>query len=151
MANKYTVQYAKINTAAAGTTTTMAPNELGGRVRCAYFTLNTTDTAVNVGDVVYCTKLPRGARVVDGTLVWGAMGGTASIKMGTNLDDDCFLAAGTSVVSLGTAILSNADVLPDLLGQVPSDSAEVDVIITAAGSNFAGAKVLSGVLFYVVD
>src|SRR5437879_1293410 len=79
------------------------PHELAGRVRIARFSYTTPSaSAPGVGDIVAFTKLPIGAVVVDGALVWEALssaGGTAGAdwslandKLGTGIGTDFFTA-----------------------------------------------------------
>lgn len=149
MANRNSTQYDKIVNAPT-TYAPLAPNELGGRVRAAFFSLNTTTVTVNNGDVVRLTRLPKGARVIGGNIAFGAMGVGATGEIGISGKTELFLASGTSVAAAGTAHLAAADT--DDISQLGYETAaEVDVILTAGGANYAAAKNIRGVLFYVVD
>lgn len=141
-------EYAVVAAAAAGTYGPLKPNQLGGRVRMAFFSLNTTNVAVENGDTINLVKIPAGARVIGGQVAFGAMGANATLTIGDAGDPDRLLAA-LDVSAAGTAALASKDVVPGLLGH--EYSAETIITGTAGGANYAAAKVLHGYILYVVD
>lgn len=70
--------------------------DLGGTVKAAYFDW-TGDAAQN--DQVFLTELPRGARVVGGSIEFTALGSSVTAAVRTETTADAFVAAGTSVAS----------------------------------------------------
>jgi len=142
MAELYSDQYTKLNAS-----TKLDPTELRGRVRIAYFKRSTSAALpVASGDTIKLTQLPSGARVIGGNVAFGAMGASATAKIGTAADDDRYSgsvdvsAAGHSELA-GTIAKNTCDAL----------TADTDIILTAGGANYAADKAVVGYLLYVID
>ena len=137
MANVNASEYGRF----AGGTGLIQANEQGGKLRAAYFSVNTTTQAISSGDTVNLAVLPKGARILGGFVSFGAMGASATLKIGDS-GSDVRLLASTDVSAAGTAnILAAAG-----FGYETTDV--VTVIATAGGANYASAKDLKGVIFY---
>jgi len=142
--------------------TPVAPNQMGGRVRMAYFTYTTpATTGVTDGQNIGVAVIPKGARILGGKLECEAMGTTAAVDIGLKGndntgyidaddsvadDDDLFLAAGD--IS-SAASLTFADTIARNYGY--ETEKEVVLVLTAETANWAAEKDLYGHIEYVVD
>lgn len=128
----------------------LKPNELGGRIRIAFWTFTTGSvTAPDVNDTIDLVTLPKGARILGGQTVNEAMssaGGTAGVSIGiagaaakyaSALDLD---AAGSDLFA-NTIALNYGEVL----------AAETKIIATVTGEAWATSKKFYGHILYAVD
>ena len=88
MANVNASEYGRFS----GGTGLIQANEQGGKVRSAYFSVNTTTQAISSGDTVNLATLPKGARLLGGFVSFGAMGASATLVIGDSGDADRLLA-----------------------------------------------------------
>jgi len=142
--------------------TPIAPNQMGGRVRMAYFTYTTpATTGVTDGQNIGMCVIPKGARVLGGKIIGEAMAGSAAVDIGlagndgsgyidaagsVEDDDDLFLAAGD--VSSAFA-LTFADTIARNYGY--ETEKEVILVATAETDDWAAEKDVYGHVEYVVD
>ena len=143
--NTDSTQMAKITGQAAGSYAPLAPNELAGRLRVAYFDFTTLATGGADGDSYNLTRIPSGARILRiktvnealGTSVVAAIGISGSTsKYGAGLD---LAAAGTDEDCLTVATY----------GLVTT--AEENLIMTLTGAAPTASKIVKGHVQYVVD
>lgn len=116
-----------------------------GRVLRKYFSVaSTTSTPITTADTLELCKLPVGARVVGGVLIYGAMGGTATAVIGVAGTTNKYLTS-TSVVSAGKATFGDTNALNfgDAL------TAETTLILTPGGSNYASGQYVKGYVEYI--
>jgi hypothetical protein len=125
-------------------------NERHGRLRLHYWSFTTASgggPAVN--DTVIIARLPRGARLLGGRAAAEAMssgGGTAQVSLGLTGDAARYLEASSVDAAAG---LSFADTVARNFGD--ELAADTDVIATALGEAWAGAKKFNGYILYAVD
>jgi hypothetical protein len=137
MANVNASEYGRF----AGGTGLIQANEQGGKVRSAFFSVNTTTQAISQNDTVNLAVLPKGARVIGVYVSFGAMGASATLTIGDSGAAARFLAS-TDVSSAG---VTNAIATAGLGYET---TAETIVIATAGGANYASAKDLKGIILY---
>jgi hypothetical protein len=115
-----------------------------GKVKRAYFSLNTTDTPVSDGDTVELCKVPVNARIVGGFIVYGAMGASATAIIGIAGDTNRYMAS-EDVSAAGSEAWANveAEAFGDVLTQ------EETIILTAGGANYAADKNILGYIEYI--
>jgi hypothetical protein len=77
-----------------------------GKSRKLGFTLNTADTAVPASSTIKLATPPKGAKLVGGRVLFGAMGGTASVQIGIAGTVGKFLG-GTACASAGASDFAN--------------------------------------------
>jgi hypothetical protein len=131
-------------------------NELGGRVRVAHGTYEASSLAS--GDVIEMFVLPDGARLLEGSLAYDALGGSTTLSVGYAAHTN---AAGTAVsasaaaykAAASTATAGKVDVLATLaLGSgSETDTNEDGVAITATMGGAAGTGTIELTIKYVVD
>jgi hypothetical protein len=131
-------------------------NELGGRVRVAHGTYEASSLAS--GDVIEMFVLPDGARLLEGSLAYDALGASTTLSVGYAAHTN---AAGTAVSASGaaykaaasTATAGKVDVLATLaLGSgSETDTNEDGVAITATMGGAAGTGTIELTIKYVVD
>jgi len=139
MGNVYSDQY----TTAINNKQLVKDNEWDAKFRVFFFSRTTTTAApIANGDVLYLCRLPRGSRILGGNVAWGAMGSSATAKIGTVADDDRYLTAATSVAAVGSAALAGTIAL--FHGE--ELTVDTDIILTAGGANYAADKDIKGYL-----
>jgi len=159
MANVFMLEQAKIDTAVRHPN----PTEYMGKVRIirGTFTTAATSTAIGNGpiangDFVIVGFLPKDLEVLNfGLLTFGAMGASTTATVGTyTRSGNTFTASAatrylgsTSVVSAGSAALANTDTLNFL----DTQTADVYLVITAGGANYANGQTLKILLPVVGD
>jgi hypothetical protein len=153
MATVYSTQ--RTNTRATPAVMNKA-NELGGRVRVAHGTYEASSLAS--GDVIEMFVLPDGARLLEGSLAYDALGGSTTLSVGYAAHTN---AAGTAVsasaaaykAAASTATAGKVDVLATLaLGSgSETDTNEDGVAITATMGGAAGTGTIELTIKYVVD
>ena len=154
----------------------LKPNELGGRMRIAWFEFNTTDdlaasTALAEFDTLLMTKLPAGARLLAGYMMWEAMG-TAMVcdvglkavdnsgyldLAGTVADDkDKLTAAQLDVAAAGQSAFNH--LAADAYGYVTEKELYLTLTPEDTGGEggvdadpWAADKDIYGYIMYVVD
>lgn len=131
-------------------------NELGGRIRVAHGTYEASSLAS--GDVIEMFVLPDGARLVEGSLAYDALGSSTTLSVGYGAHTN---AAGTAVsasaaaykAAASTATAGKVDVLATLaLGsgsEVDADANGMPVTATMGGA--AGTGTIELTIKYVVD
>ena len=120
-------------------------SNVDGRVRRKYFSVaSTTTTVINNGDVVELCKLPVGARITGGRLLYGAMGASTTAVIGVAGTTNKYLTS-TSVVSAGQTSFADTNALN--FGD--SLTAETTIILTAGGANYATGQYLKGYIEYI--
>jgi hypothetical protein len=115
-----------------------------GKKRSKYASINTTTQAVANGDTVNLMTLPKGARIRDIYVAFGAMGASATLIIGDSGDTDRLLAS-TDVSAAGQSRL-----LPTT-GFGYELTADTIIYATAGGANYAAAKDLQVWVDYLVD
>jgi len=144
MANVDSVQYAN---STAVPISLAKPNELGGRIRVAYFSYTTPAAGLTNGDVIRAFTLPKGARIISGRLAWEALGASTTLSVGYSGSATRYLGA-TSSASAGGADLANTVAL----NHGDELSASQVILVTLGGANTsASALNIRGSLEYVVD
>ena len=154
MATVNSTQYA--NTASVPPTLNK-PNELGGRVRVAYFSYVVGTAGLGNGDIVNLTLLPTGSRVIGGRLTWDALGTSVTVKVGYSGSDAKYLSA-TSAASAGGTDIANLTTLGfgDEYSATSSNTIGQGrtIFLTTGGaatSSTTSTTTISGVIKYVVD
>jgi hypothetical protein len=127
----------------------LRPNEMGGRVRVAFWEFTVPAATLVINDTVDLVTLPKGARILGGKIVCEAMstaGGTASAdigiigtaaKYGDNIDVD---AAGADDFAHTIALYFG-----ELL------TVETKIVLTAVAEAWAAAAKCYGFVLYAVD
>lgn len=131
-------------------------NELGGRVRVAHGTYEASSLAS--GDVIEMFVLPDGARLLEGSLAYDALGSSTTLSVGYAAHTN---AAGTAVsaaaaaykAAASTASAGKVDVLATLaLGSGSEvDANEDGMAVTATMGGAAGTGTIELTIKYVVD
>lgn len=148
MATVYTDEYTAIIGGASQTYTPLKPNQLEGRVRVAWFTKEVTASApVSNGDVIYATKLPKGARVLLGQVSHDAMGTSTTMSVGCVGSATKYKAA-TAVASAGSFFFAQGADEHGL--EVSTDNDQI-IMLTAGGANYTAARTIKGFILYVID
>jgi hypothetical protein len=147
MATRYTTEYSAIIGGLSQSYAPLKPNQLEGRIRIASFT-KTIDASnpVAIGDVVYATKLPMGARVILGSISVSALGTSATMSVGV-IGSAVLFKAATSVAAatqffFGQGVLETNIEISTANGQT--------IMLTAAGANYASGTIKGWVL-YAID
>jgi len=125
------------------------PTEFGGRIRSAYFSFTVPTGNAAVNDTVQLTKVPSGARILDGRLTSEAMstaGGDASIQIGDGTTAAKYLGT-TSVDAAAEADFANTFAL----NSGEKLTAELVLTATVITEAWLAAKKLNGYVRYVVD
>jgi hypothetical protein len=139
----------------------LKPNELGGRVRVAYFYYKPT-AAVAADKVIRLTRLPAGARILGGEVKSNAFVATADLnvgligadgngytdKAGTVDDDNNLFAALLDVATAGAYEFGNTTALG--YGTVIDKECDLIGELKTAGMD-GSADILQGHVLYVVD
>jgi len=125
----------------------VAPDELGGRVRRAYFSKQLPASGLAIGDTIDLVILPLGARVEGGQFVWDtAQGATATTAIGiAGTVGKYFAAAVTNALT----VFRMADTIAQNYG-VKTTVAE-RVIATNAAAAWTANSIIKGHVDYVVD
>lgn len=127
----------------------LATDELGGRIRVAYFDFTVPAGNVATAKTIELTRIPAGARLLGGKIAFEAMstaGGTAQIQIGDGTTAAKYLGT-TSVDTAGisdfgdTAALNYGEKL----------TSELVLTATTAGEAWAATKTLKGHVAYVLD
>lgn len=105
--------------------------DYGGRTRHLYDEYSTTGSEA-AGDRIFVGFLNPGERVLDGWLLYGALGASVTLKLGDEADDDRLLAA-TGASTAGVTRLSAATGL----GHRPAGTARVPLFLTVGGATAA--------------
>lgn len=156
MATQYTDQTnVNLNTNPPGALKTQ---DVGGRVRCLVFSIQTSASIGAQNDVFVIGDLPAGARVLYGWCDFGAMGVSATLSIGPSGAATKY-ASAVSVASAGQALFANTLALnmgnPTSTSQgsgVAGTNAAVERVLgTFGGATWAATKTLIGVLLYVKD
>jgi hypothetical protein len=142
----------------------LAPNELHGRQRIAFFQFQADRDAdglvIAQNDDVRLCQLPAGARIIGGSIKHGAFGASTTLDIGLRgLDGSGYINAAGTVADDPDALATNLDVatagVKDLLeepayyGYVTEK--EVEIYALFEGANPADNVELSGHVEYVVD
>lgn len=146
----------------------LQPNELHGRVRMAYFQFKgNRDAAALVlaeDDEVRLCQLPAHARLIGGTLKYGAFGASVVLDIGLRGLDDSGTITVASVADGGTAddpdaIATNLNISAAGTHSLFEESAylfyetekEVELYCTFQAANPSDSAELSGTVLYVLD
>jgi hypothetical protein len=120
-------------------------NELGGRVRTAYFSVAAVPTS-GAGDTMTLTRIPKGARVIRGVLQFTvAQGATATTAIGISGTTGKYRAAA---VTNATTEFVFATTAAENMGS--ETTAEETIIATNAAAAWTAAA-FRGYIQYVVD
>lgn len=127
------------------------------------------------GDRFYIGTLPKFARVLGVDMTYGAMGTSATLSIGTDAttysDTQPEFGQGTGTELINAQAVATASSVtklvmaqPTVVAAVPPDSAsvtagfgfenktgKVSIWATAGGANFAAAKHIEGVIYFVAD
>jgi len=110
--------------------------DYGGRTRHVYDEYVTTG-AETTNDRIFVGTLDPGERLLDGWVLYGALGGAVTLKLGDAADDDRLLVA-TSAASAGVTRLAAATAL----GHKPSGAARVPLFLTLGGGTAASGQAI---------
>ena len=131
-------------------------NELGGRIRVAHGTYEASSLAS--GDVIDMFVLPNGARLLEGSLAYDALGASTTLSVGYAAHTN---AAGTAVAAdavaykaaASTATAGKVDCLATLaLGSGSVVDADADgMAVTATMGGAAGTGTIELTVKYVID
>lgn len=151
-----TVYSAQRTNAIADPSVNNKANEFAGRVRIAHGTYEAS--ALASGDVIEMFTLPDGARLIDGSLAYDALGASTTLSVGYAAHTN---AAGTAVsasaaaykAAASTATAGKVDVLATLaLGSGSEvDANEDGMVVTATMGGAAGTGTIELTIMYVVD
>ena len=154
--------------------TYLRPNELGGRVRCAFFYFApATGNDVAATKVVSLTKLPAGARILSGKIVSNGAVTNATVALGLaaadgsgvpdantsdydagngqsvlTADSGTFFGSGITIATAGS--YSFADTYANNNGYMLQKECYLIATFATAGMT-GGTHVLQGHVLYVVD
>lgn len=152
MATAYSDQLTIANALAAGSGYSLnnGANTVKGRVHATWATW--ISTALDAASTIDVLKLPKGARVLRGALITGALGTNVTLAVGTNValvkeDGTTALTAAGAANLLAQTAHAAATVTPfaatRLLGAGGLTTAETTVTLTTAGATLtAGIEVL---------
>lgn len=162
-------QYNGVNYAATEVTQPSEKAGVGesmGRVRMMYDEI-TLAAELNTGDEILFPKLPKGARVVEASILssgsFGAanaalkLGHKASSDASISADDDAFVSLADVAAAAGHSEMSdgvNGSPLVPVAGQLKKFDQEVQVFATffgAAASTTATGKTVKAAVYYVLD
>lgn len=115
-----------------------------GKVLRSYFSLNTTDHPINNGDVVELCRVPAGARIQEGYIIYGAMGASATAIIGIAGSTSKYLTS-TDVSALGGGGFAHTAAL----NYGVETTAEETIILTAGGADYASGKDIKGYVQYI--
>lgn len=138
------------NSTQAATFTSVAfdplkPNELGGRLRIAFFDFTTPASGGADGDIYVLTRLPKGARVIGLVTVNEALGASVVAKVG-------IVGADTKYGSAIDMAAAGADPFVQTVATYGLETtAEEDVIMTLTGAVPTASRIVKGHFTYVVD
>jgi len=131
-------------------------NEMGGRIRVAHGTYEASTLAS--GDVIEMFVLPDGARLLEGSLAYDALGSSTTLSVGyaahTNADGTAASASAAAYkAAASTASAGKVDVLATLaLGSGSEvDANEDGMAVTATMGGAAGTGTIELTIKYVVD
>jgi len=124
----------------------LAPDELKGRIRVAYFDYTVPAGGIALNDTVDLCTLPLGARLLGGRYANSAMGGTGALQIGVAGTAGKYLAA-TSIAAAGNGSFA-ADVATNV-GDVMT--AETTLVATVSTAGWQAGGVLRGHATYVLD
>jgi hypothetical protein len=120
------------------------PNEWGGRLRVAYFSVPAVPTGL--GDTMTLCKLPKGARVLGGKFAFSvAQGTTATTAIGTASNSGKYRAAA---VTNSTSEFPIASTISENYGVELSND---ETIIATNGAAAWSAASFAGHILYSVD
>jgi hypothetical protein len=115
-----------------------------GRVKRKYFEFDTALITVNSGDTIELCKVPIKARITGGYIAFEAFGASTTLAIGVSGTTGKYLGA-TSVAAIGQSSFANTVALN--FGE--ELAAEITLIGTAAGANFAATKKCRGYIEYI--
>ena len=120
----------------------LSTNELGGRVRQAFFNFVVPAGNAAISDTIVLQEVPAGARILGGKIAFEAMStgaGAASVQLGDGTDATKYLGT-TSVDAAGEADFANTVALNygEKLTQKLRLTATVVTEAWAAGQRFTG-------------
>lgn len=124
-------------------------NEIGGRIRAAFFSFTVPTGDVATTKTIALTRIPKGARILKGHVAFEAMStgaGDASIQIGVSGTAAKYLGT-TSVDTAGSASFAHTIAL----NQGEELSAETEILATVVTEAWAATKKLQGFVEYVVD
>jgi len=156
MATQYTDQTnVNLNTNPPGALKTQ---DIGGRVRCLTFSIQTSATIGVQNDTFVIGDLPAGARVLYGWCDFGAMGASATLSIGPSGTATKY-ANAINVSAVGQSLFANTLALNMLSptstsqgsGVAGTNAAIERVLGTFGGATWAATKTLVGVILYVKD
>lgn len=149
MATTKTTQFKYIDSTNTGY---LRPDELGGRVRSAFF--QKTCESEQVGDTIKLTKLPANARITGILFASEELGSAgASLEIGDSGDTDRLVAAfdvGTAAVAYGLRTLRTPTTESPDLGFGYRTTAEVEITATVSAAALSTRK-FWGEILYVID
>lgn len=144
MANVYSVEYSKL---VATPPKKLATTELGGRLRIGSWKYVVPAGNQAINDLIFCTRIPAGSRLISGRAVWEAMstgGAAASVQIGDGTTANRFLDT-TSVDAAGNSSFLDQIVL-DNLADITVDTDIIAKVLTEA---WAATKKFYGHVIYV--
>lgn len=125
----------------------IAPDELGGKVRRAYFTKTLPGSGLATGDSIDLVDLPIGARVLGGQFCWDAgQGVTATTAIGYSGATGRYFAAA---VTNATTIFRIADTQAQNYGD--KLTAAKRILATNAAAAWTASSVFKGHIDYIVE
>lgn len=142
----YSVQQTSIN---ASPRVMLRPNEMGGRVRIAWFEFTCGTTAPATGELIALTTLPKGARILGGVFAHNDLSdvGNSTIAIGDGVTADKYVTA--TAVHAAAAVFEFAHTIALYLGQLLA--AETTLWATVGTANLTVGRILKGYVLYAVD
>lgn len=133
--------------AALAANTKISSNELGGRIRVAFFDVPAVPTA-NIGDTMTLCKIPKGARILRGQFVFSvAQGATATSIVGIASNTNKYKGA---ILTNSTSAFTFADQINLTNNHGVELTAEETIIVTNGAAAWT-ASAFRGYIEYVVD
>ena len=158
MATLYSDQITIARAAAAGTSYSLVSgtDTIGAKERINFFSILTTGSAS--GDVLQLTKVPKGARILGGSLITEALGSSVTLSLGTDVAlsqgvANTAIAAGAAnllaATSHASAAVTSFAATYALGAGARCDAGETTISATVGGATPTTAVQIQGFVRYV--
>lgn len=156
MASFNSDQIAAASVAANGNNFRNALNEVGAKLRIAFFSILTTGSAS--GDTLNLATLPKGAKIIGGQLITEALGASVTLSLGTDTGLTTGASGGTSIAAGAANLLAATSVASAsntafaatyALGAGAETTGVTSVYATVGGATPTTAKQIQGWVTYV--
>lgn len=127
----------------------LAPNELKGRARVAWFEYTVPVGNLAINDIVELCELPNGSRILGGEIAWEAMttgAAAATGEIGTAASSNRYLEA-TSMDAIGNTLFANT--IARNMGDVMTADTVIQLKVTVEA--WAAGKKIAGWFRYALD